>query len=92
MKSEDIKEQLISCLPPGAAEPTAKELKAFAVIITDHPGFRDNPNGIQLLAKLYADNQKSLHNTMYETATRIKKSRNGASQMLRPQGLPALRR
>ena len=77
-KNNALKEQFLSFLPPGAAEPTAKELKAFEVIIRDHPGFRDNPNGIQLLAKLYADNQKSLLNTMYQTAEYIKKSRNGA--------------
>lgn len=79
MKSEDLKEQLLSCLPPGAEEPTEKELKAFEVIIRDHPGFRDNPNGIKLLAKLYADNKKSLLNSIYQTAEYIKKnSRNGA--------------
>ena len=77
-KNNAPKEQFLSFLPPGAGEPTEKELKAFAVIIADHPGFRDNPNGIHLLAKLYADNQKSMLNTMYETAKYITKSRNGA--------------
>lgn len=74
--ADSFKKEFVSCLPQGAKEPTQKEIKAFMTIMEYYPNFKENPNGIKLLAEVYSCNSdlsKAVLNGWYKTAETHKK-------------------
>lgn len=75
-KADSFRKKFESCLPKGARKPTEKEIIAFITIMEYYPNFKENQNGMKILAEIYSHNSdlsKAVLNGWYQTAESFRK-------------------